>query len=267
VVLPGETVQFKARLYDERGLLLGERTAEWNVSGLKGTIVNGKFTAAPDNVGQAGLIRATVEGIAGQARVRILPKLPFEDDFSSYEVGKAPPHWISAVAGRMAVEEVDGNKVMAKQPTDTLFKRIRVFFTPTTYSNYTVECDVRAAMRRRQLGDVGITAQRYSLVLFGNSQALQLWSWQEQGKEEHPPIAKEFAWKPDTWYRMKLEVQNLPDGKVRARGKVWPRGEAEPTGWTLEKIDSLGQKEGSAGFFADAQFGAYFDNLKVAPNK
>jgi outer membrane protein assembly factor BamB len=267
VVMPGQTMQFKARLFDEKGMLLGEKTGTWAVDGLKGTIADGKFTAAADNVGQAGLIKATIEGVTGQARVRILPKMPFEENFSSYEVGKVPPFWISATAGRFAVQELDGDKVMAKQPTETLFKRIRVFFTPTNFSNYTLEADVRAATKRRQMGDVGITAQRYSLVLFGNSQQIQLWSWQEQGKEDHPPVVKEYAWKPDTWYRLKIEVQNMPDGKVRARGKVWPRGETEPAEWTLEKMDAMGNKEGSAGFFADAQFGAFFDNVKVTPNK
>jgi hypothetical protein len=46
-------------------------------------------------------------------------------------------------------------------------------------SNYTVEADVRVIERRRQMGDVGVTNQTYSLVLFGNRQRLEMWSWQE----------------------------------------------------------------------------------------
>ena len=39
-------------------------------------------------------------------------------------------------------------------------------------SNYTIEADIRAMERRRQMGDIGIVAQRYELVLFGNHQEL-----------------------------------------------------------------------------------------------
>ena len=75
------------------------------------------------------------------------------------------------------------------------------------------------------MGDVGIVAQRYELVLFGIHQRLELQPWQ-------PEVTRtqrvEFTWEKDKWYTMKLEVQNLDKGRVRARGKVWPKGEPEP---------------------------------------
>ena len=88
-------------------------------------------------------------------------------------------------------------------------------------SDYTVEMDVRTVERRRQQGDVGVIAQRYVLVLFGNSQSVELQPWQPVVKMT---ASAPFPWKADTWYRVKLEVQNLPDGKTRARAKAWPRG-------------------------------------------
>ena len=39
---------------------------------------------------------------------------------------------------------------------------------------------MRAATRRRQMGDIGITAQRYSLVLYGNSQRLKIEPWEPE---------------------------------------------------------------------------------------
>ena len=51
---------------------------------------------------------------------------------------------------------------------------------------------------------------------------------------------------------MKLEVQTLDGGKVRARGKVWPKGEPEPAAWTIERIDPIGSLKGSPGLYADA---------------
>ena len=62
------------------------------------------------------------------------------------------------------------------------------------------------------MGDVGITAQRYSLVLYGNSQRLKLEPWEPETRRT---VTVPFAWKPDTWYRLKLRVENLPNGQVR----------------------------------------------------
>ena len=159
---------------------------------------------------------------------------------------------------------VDGQKVLEKKPLETLFKRARVFIGPTTWSNYTMEADVRTPMRRRQQGDVGITAQRYSLVLYGNAQRLKLEPWEP---ETTRTMSVPFAWKPDTWYRLKLRVENLANGQVRARGKAWPVGEAEPAAWMIDKTDPIGNREGAPGFFIDAQFGAYIDNLSLSQNQ
>jgi len=106
-------------------------------------------------------------------------------------------------------------------------------------------------------------AQRYELVLFGNSQKLELQSWQpETARTASVP----FSWKAETWYHMKLRVESLPDGKVQALGKVWPTEETEPSSWSIKKVDSLPNRKGSPGIYADAPFEVFFDNLKVTNN-
>ena len=58
-------------------------------------------------------------------------------------------------------------------------------------------------------------------------------------------------------------------GRVRARGKVWPKGETEPAAWTIERIDPIGSLKGAPGLYADAPSQAgggselYYDNIKV----
>ena len=106
--------------------------------------------------------------------------MPWKETFDSYADGAAPPGWVNAVAGKISVTTLDGQKVLQKAPDNTIFKRIRAFIGPTDWSNYTFEADVRAAKQRRQMGDVGITAQRYSLVLYGNSQKLKLEPWEPE---------------------------------------------------------------------------------------
>jgi len=190
--------------------------------------------------------------------------LPWKEGFDSYADAAVPPGWVNTTGAQLAVTTVDGQKVLEKKPLDTLFKRARIFIGPTTWSNYTMEADVRTPTRRRQQGDVGITAQRYSLVLYGNAQRLKLEPWEPETKRT---MSVPFAWKADTWYRLKLRVENLANGEVRARGKAWPAGEVEPPDWMIDKTDPIGNREGAPGFFIDAQFGAYIDNLSLSPNQ
>ncbi len=260
---PGQAIRFHARLFDEHGLFIREEQAQWSLDHLKGDIKpDGSFTASSDQA-QAGLVKAMVGNLTGAARVRVVGMPPYSDDFESYPVDGGPSHWVN-LTGKYVVRELDGKKVLMKQPNPPIFKRARAFVGWHTLSNYTAEVDVRATQKRRQMGDAGVVAQRYTLVLFGNDQRIELQSWQP---ETERTVKAPFEWKPDTWYRVKLEVQTLADGKVRVRGKAWMVGEAEPQKWLIEKIDSMPNLHGSPGIYGDAPNEVYFDNFKVTPNR
>ena len=65
------------------------------------------------------------------------------------------------------------------------------------------------------MADIGITAQRYSLVLYGNAQQLKIEPWEpETDADGHVP----FEWKADTWYHLKLRVENTA-GRQGARAR------------------------------------------------
>jgi outer membrane protein assembly factor BamB len=261
VLKPGETVQFHAREYDAAGRLIGDAQASWTLEGLEGKVDAGKFVAPADGKPYAGLVKASAGSLSGTARVRVIPPLPWTYDFDNIKA--VPAHWINAT-GKNALRDIEGKKVLAKLADNAFTKRARAYLGPSDWSNYTVECEVNALEKRRQMGDAGVVAQRYQLTLFGNSQKLELQSWQP---ETERTVSMAYPWKPNTWYRMKLRVENAADGKIHARGKVWPAGEAEPAAWTIEKIDAQGNREGSPGIYADAPFEVYFDNLKVTPNQ
>ena len=265
VLEPGQTVKLHARSFDAKGRFLKDETdATWALQGLKGTLsADGSFTVAGDPVEQAGTIKATVGALNGEARARVVHPLPWTETFESYQDAAVPPGWINAVAGKFSITTLDGQKVLQKAPDNTIFKRVRAFIGPTDLSNYTFEADVRGTTRRRQMSDIGITAQRYSLVLYGNAQQLRLEPWEP---ETARTMKVPFAWKADTWYHLKLRVENQDGGKVRVQGKVWPTGEPEPAQWTIEKIDPIGNRRGAPGLFVDAEFGAYIDNLKLVAN-
>jgi hypothetical protein len=257
-------VNLHARLFDAKGRFLREDTsATWSLQGLRGTVANGTFTVANDPVEQAGTIKATVGALSGDARARVAHPLPWTETFESYADGAVPPGWINAVAGKYTVVTLDGQKVLQKAPDESIFQRGRIFFGATDWSNYTIEADVRVSTKRRQMGDIGITGQRYSLVLYGNSQQLKLEPWEP---EIQRTVTVPFAWKPDAWYHLKLRVENGTNGSVRVQGKAWPTGDAEPAQWQIDKTDPLGNRQGAPGVFAFAQFGAYLDNLKITGN-
>jgi len=263
VLKPGQTVKLHAKLFDAKGRFLREEPAQWSLQGLKGTVADGSFTAATDPVDQAGTIKATVGAISGEARARVARPLPYTETFDGYADGAVPAGWVNAVAGKFSVTTLDGQKVLTKAADNTIFKRVRAFIGPVDWSNYTFEADVRGTTRRRQMTDIGITAQRYSLVLYGNSQQLKIEPWEPETQRS---ATVPFTWKADTWYHLKLRVENTPDGKVRARGKAWEAGQPEPATWTIDKTDPIGNHNGAPGFFVDAEFGAYLDNLKITPN-
>lgn len=262
---PGEKVNFRARLFDAQGNFIREEpAAEWSLDQLKGTITNGSFTVASDAGNQAGMVKAKVGDITGAASVRVFPPLPWSENFEELAPNAAPPNWVSMTL-KFAVRDQNGNKVLAKLTEgSSLLSRSRAYIGPSDWSNYTVESDVMGTQKRRQQGDVGVIAQRYVLTLYGNSQMLHIEPWQPEIKRT---VSVPFAWKPDTWYRMKLEVQNLPDGKTRARGKVWPVGEAEPAAWMIERIDPIPNRQGAPGIFGNGLSEIYFDNVKVYANK
>ncbi len=260
VLKAGQIVKMHARIFDDKGRFLREEKAEWSVEGLKGKVGDGSFTADSES---AGLIKASFGGLTGQARARIVHPLPWTETFEEYKDGDVPPAWINATAGKFQVATLDGSKVLQKLPNGTLFKRIRMFIGPTDWSNYTFEADAQVGEKRRQMGDVGLTVQRYSMILYGNAQQLKIEPWEP---EIQRTAMVPFEWKKDTWYHLKLRVENMPGGKVHISGKVWPTGSTEPAAWTIEKTDPIGNREGAPGVFVDSEFGAYLDNFKLTSN-
>ncbi len=265
ILKPGDSVRFRARLFDAQGRFIREASdVTWSLEQLKGTLDQGQFTAATDGGTQAGLVKASVGDLAGTAGVRVFAPLPWSETFDALAVNTAPQGWVNHIL-KYTVREVEGNKVLVKTTQgSSLLSRARTYFGPSDLANYTVQADVFATQKRRQQGDAGVIAQRYVLTVYGNSQELKIEPWQP---ETARTVSIPFSWKPDTWYRLKLQVENLSDGKTRARGKVWPAGEPEPAAWMIERIDPIPNRQGAPGIFGNALAEVYFDNLKVYANK
>jgi outer membrane protein assembly factor BamB len=265
IVSPGQTVTLKARLFDAKGNFIREEpAAQWSVDQLSGTVdAKGVYAAAAQG-STAGFVKATVAGLSGTARVRVVEPLPWSFDFDN-AAAEAPPAWWTGAPGKVFQRTVEGTgKVLMRPRDETVGRRAKVFMGQPTMTGYTIEADVRGLEQRRQRGDIGLINERYGLVLFGNGQKLELHPWQAA---DEMTVRVPFTWDANKWYRMKLRVDQLPDGTARVRGKVWPSADAEPAAWTIEKVDKIPHKMGSPGLYGDGISDIYFDNVKVYRNQ
>ena len=259
VLAPGTRQQFAARLFDANGTFIREEIADWSLEQLGGTIGPDGVYRATTGSAQAGTVKATIGELTGTGRVRVIPPLPNSYDFEDAK-GEAPPrHWIHANT-RYTVRDLGGTKGLFRPTDSSVARRVKTFIGPSDLHDYTVEADFRAVERRRQMGDVGVIAQRYALVLFGNSQHAELHPWQAA---DEMTVRAPFAWKADTWYRLKLQVENRPNGSTVARGKAWPASEPEPAAWLVEKVDTIPHRQGAPGIYTDAGSDISVDNIKV----
>jgi outer membrane protein assembly factor BamB len=265
LLAPGQTVTLKARLFDAKGnFIRDEPAAQWSVDQLSGAIdAKGVYTA-PAQGSTAGFAKATVAGLSGTARVRVVEAPPWTFDFEN-AASEAPPAWWVGAPTKVVQRTVEGiGKVLVRPRDETVGRRAKVFFGQPNMAGFTVEADVRGREQRRQRGDVGLINERYGLVLFGNGQKLELHPWQAA---DEMTTRVEFKWDADKWYRMKLRVDHQKDGTARIRGKVWPADGAEPAAWTIEKVDKIPHVMGSPGIYADGISDVYFDNVKVYKNQ
>jgi hypothetical protein len=263
VLAPGARQTFAARLFDANGTFIRDEIADWSLEQLGGTIGPDGVYRATTGSAQAGTVKATIGELVGTGRVRVIPPPPTTYDFESTQ-GEAPPrHWIHANT-RYTVRDLGGTKGLFRPTDSSIARRVKTFIGPSDLHDYTVEADFRAAERRRQMGDVGVIAQRYALVLFGNSQHAELHPWQAA---DEMTVRAPFAWKADTWYRLKLRVENRPNGTTVARGKAWPASEPEPAGWLVEKVDTIPHRLGAPGIYTDAGSDISVDNIKVYRNQ
>ena len=264
-VTAGEAVQLRVIGFAASGsrMLAGPGLdVEWTLAGLAGTLQNGLFTPDKNAGAQAGIVSAQVEGMKATARVRVIPALPWTEDFEGITLEKIPTHWIGAT-GKFFVRENPtssaSNKVLVKTPVQRGLNRSNVYLGPPTMKDYTIQVDLMGTKTKRRLPDMGLIANRYTLDMQGRHQRLQIRSWASDLR-----MAKtiDFPWEIDVWYTMKMQVEVVDDTAI-IRGKVWRTGEPEPENWTLVAEDPRPNREGSPGIYGYSPTEIYYDNLKV----
>jgi outer membrane protein assembly factor BamB len=246
--------------------------------GSAGGLWNGAtLKVAADVPSQQGMVLFSSKLGKAKVRVRVAPTLPYALKVAKLPDGATPGGWVNAQGKFFAFTLKDGAKVLRRNNTNSnpSVARANAYIGLPSMTDYTIEADVQGS--RIKVGqdtfmpDVGVVANRYTLALWGNLQRLRLTSWDAIPRVDE---AVDYPWKPGTWYRLKLTVEVQGD-KAVARGKVWPRDEKEPKGWTVEFTDATPNREGAPALYGlvtghvDTQPGneIYYDNVRITPNK
>ena len=235
---------------------------------------------------QVGYVEAKIGNVTARARVRVVPGIPYGQDFEKTPVGATPGGWVNTQGKYRVVElkEADGAlaKVLMKVNTNASppVAGALAFITAPTATGYTIEADLKGVAARGTLPDLGVCANRYILILDGKTdnskRQVRITTW-EALPTPLPPgriaVEKDYTWKENVWYRVKLTVE-VGEKEAIVRGKVWERGQAEPTEWTMELNDPRPNRDGAAALYGKVSNAsetepaseAYFDNVKIAPN-
>jgi outer membrane protein assembly factor BamB len=279
MIRPGESASFRIAALDGEGLPApapastpgsagtSEATppavSPWSLAGLAGRLdANGTFVADPGRGFQTGEVVARLGGLTAKARVRVVPDLPWKEDFEALAAGSSPAGWVGA-PGKYVVKQTAAGKVLAKAPAQRGLNRSNTYIGPPTLHDYTVQADLLGTQTGLLRPDMGLVASGYILDLMGASQHLQLRAWDTELRLMEQV---ELKWDPDVWYTMKLRVET-EGGQGVIRGKVWRRGEAEPAAWTVTARDPRPVRHGSPGLYGYSAAEILYDNLSVTPNR
>ena len=242
------------------------------------TIDGMKIQASDANAPSAGAFKVSQGDIAGTARGRILPVPPYEKDFEDTELDETdandnvayahpPLPWLGA---RMKWQVRDDptdpgkNKVLAKTLDRVLFQRSLIFMGHSDDTGYTIQADVMSDGNRRGGSVVGVICQRYIIALDANKGVIEISS-----NPNRLQVTNKFPFKTKTWYTIKAKVIDNGDGTGSVYGKAWPRGENEPSHWSITTTVPNAHKQGSPGIYGfspQSRHRVYVDNVKVTPN-
>src|SRR5262249_22573146 len=134
---------------------------------LQGKIEGGVLTLAP-LPSQQGYVGFEC-GPKARARVRVVPQIPYAQNFDKIPPGGAPGGWVNT-NGKFLVKQLPtGEIVLSKLNTDSRppLARANAFITGPDATDYTIQADLFGTLVRGKQADMGLVNCRYTLVMAG----------------------------------------------------------------------------------------------------
>ncbi len=297
----GEQVRFQIVLMDANGRVLKSKApdakAEWSLAlppktpaGLQPPALKGKIegdfagaTLTLDSIppGQQSYVDFKSGKFNLRARVRVVPQLPYKQDFTAIPDGALPGGWVNAQGKYYVKEMPDKNKVLFKVNNNSVpgIARTNAYMTMPDATNYTIQADVMGTEVRRKMADIGLVNCRYLLMLDGKTnpesgkREVRFTTWEARAGGRIN-TAVDFNWEPGVWYTAKFSIEQK-EKTALLRAKVWKKADPEPAKWTIEYEDSTPNRNGAAalyGYVSNVGDGnlpgaeCFYDNVLITPN-
>jgi outer membrane protein assembly factor BamB len=218
-IAAGATLPLKVRLFDAAGRFVRESPAEFSATA--GTVgSDGVYTAAAGKHA-AAIVTAKVGSLAGKARIRSMPPLPWRFDFGEIPLaadpktgvvkGEPPLPWIG-MRYRHVVREVDGSKCLVKVTTIPKGTRSQGWIGPITLHDYVIQAELRA--QEAGVGAPGSPASADSRAATSDADAFT--------KAFGNPAALEKARMPDMGLVAQRYTLDLMGAAQQLQLRSWP---------------------------------------------
>ena len=168
-VSPGARTSYEVHSFDANGRFIKKMPAEITPGDeLKGFSVEGSQLVAPAQGGEvAGLVISQVGDLTATARVRMFDSSnEWKWDFDGYKGVQVPPTWCRAFV-KLKPAQLEGESVMKVTGGAGVRGRPshQLSIGPASMSDYSIQADVYLTEQRRQLASIGLSCDRYNLIL------------------------------------------------------------------------------------------------------
>ena len=316
ILYPGKSQGFSVRSIDAKGYPVGPVTdAKWEsfippTAKVRATLdaafnEKGELAAGAQAKTSAGAFKGTAGTAFGIVRGRVMPDIPFTQDFEKFEINQvtladgttvkplvAPP---AAPAGAApapvaaTAEEAAAGTKFAYPPLPWIGGRFKwevrdmdggkvlvKTLSPVFFQRAMTFIGSPEMKNYTMQADVMTDGNRRMKSEVGVINQRYLITLKGNSNEievssnqERLKVAAPFTIAAKQWYTLKTRVDVKDDGSGVIRGKAWVKGEPEPDKWTIEVPHSHAHRQGSPGLFGFALQGkqpVYVDNVKVTSN-
>ena len=316
ILYPGKSQTFTVRGIDAKGYPTGPAEGvKWEsfippTAKVRATLDatfndKGELAAAATAKASAGAFKGTSGTAFGIVRGRVMPDIPFKQDFEKFEMNQVLLPDMLTAKPLVAPPPAPPGAVPAPLPAtpEEVASGIKFAYPPLPWIGGRFKWDIREMDGNKVLVKTLAPVFFQRAMTFIGSPDMKNYTVQADvmtdgnrrmksevgvinqrylitlkgnsneievsSNQERLKVAAPFPIAAKQWYTLKTRVDLAADGSGVIKGKAWPKGEPEPDKWTIEVPHKNAHQQGSPGLFGFALQGkqpVYMDNISVTPN-